>query len=184
MSAMSPSSAHGPSGSSPPGASGSAPPGPSDDDLLDTLRRLVAAVDPVPGDLLFTIGVAGLGVEVCELVSMSSGAPGSPVGAGVAGGFRGDEQTTRATFESPSLTIMLEWSPGPSGAVRLDGWLAPPSACRIEIRTAEGLQTVETDEGGRFAVQRLHRGQVQLRVCSSSRQADAFRTVVTPSFVL
>ena len=99
-------------------------------------------------------------------------------------GVRGDEQTTRATFESASLTIMVEWTAGTNGTVRLDGWLAPPAACRIELRTVDGPQTIDTDEGGRFAAARVTRGEVQIRVHPTDQEADGVRTVVTPSFVV
>lgn len=100
-------------------------------------------------------------------------------------GVRGDEETTRATFESASLTIMVEWTAAAGGTVRLDGWLAPPAACRIELRTVDGPQTMDTDEGGRFAAQRVTQGEVQIRVHpTTDQEADGVRTVVTPSFVV
>jgi hypothetical protein len=147
-----------------------------DEALLADLRRVFSLVDPVPPDLLFSLSVTGLNVEVCRLV------PQSP--AGLLAGVRGDEQTTRATFESASLTIMVEWTAGAAGTVRLDGWLAPPAACRIELRTVDGPQTMDTDEGGRFAAQRVTRGEVQIRVHPADQEADGVRTVVTPSFVV
>jgi hypothetical protein len=147
----------------------------SDEALLGHLRRVAGAADPLPPDVRFSADVAGLGIELCRAV------PGpAPALAGV----RGDEQTTRATFESASLTIMLEWTAGQHGTVRLDGWLAPPFPCTIELRTADGPQTLDTDEGGRFAAQRVARGEVQLRVHPANRAADGFRTVITPSFIL
>ncbi|UWP82904.1 hypothetical protein [Dactylosporangium fulvum] len=136
-----------------------------DDALLADLRRVVGLVDPVPF----------WHFEICRLVPMSA-----PALAGV----RGDEETRRATFESASLTIMLEWSEAADDTVRLDGWLAPPGPFRVEIRTVDGPQTVDADEGGRFAAPRVTRGSVQLRVQPPDEQAVAFRTVVTPSFVV
>lgn len=148
-----------------------------DDILLADLRRIVGRLDPVPADLLFSLSVTGFDIEVCRLV------PRSPAAA--LAGVRGDEAATRATFESASLTIMVEWTPGAKGTVRLDGWLAPPSPCRIELRTVDGPQTMDTDEGGRFAAQRVTRGEVQIRVHPTTGQAaDGARTVVTPSFVV
>jgi hypothetical protein len=149
----------------------------TDDCLLDDLRRLAGLVDPVPADLRFSLSVTGFDVEVCRLV------PQPP--AGVLAGVRGDEETTRATFESASLTIMVEWTAAAGGAVRLDGWLAPPAPCRIELRTVDGPQTMDTDEGGRFAAARVTRGEVQIRVHpTTDREADGALTVVTPSFVV
>lgn len=149
----------------------------SDDALLADLRRVAGVIDPVPADLLFSISVAGLGVEVCRLVV-------PPAARELAGVRSGDEETTRATFESASLTIMVEWTRGSNGTVRLDGWLAPPAPCRIELRTVDGPQTTDTDEGGRFAVQRVTCGEVQIRVQPTDQAADGGRTVVTPSFVV
>ena len=148
----------------------------NDDTLLADLRRVAGLVDPVPADLLFSLSVTGFDIEVCRPV------PQPP--AGVLAGVRGDEETTRATFESASLTIMVEWTAGTNGTVRLDGWLAPPVACRIELRTVDGPQTMDTDEGGRFAAQRVTRGEVQIRVHPTDQEADGVRTVVTPSFVV
>ncbi|MEV4137674.1 hypothetical protein AB0J72_36565 [Dactylosporangium sp. NPDC049742] len=151
-------------------------PGATDDALLADLRRIAGLVDPVPADLLFSLSVTGLDIEVCRLV---------PALDGAMAGVRGDEETTRATFESASLTIMVEWTAGVAGTVRLDGWLAPPSPCRIELRTVDGPQTMDTDEGGRFAAQRVTRGEVQIRVHpTNDQEADGARTVVTPSFVV
>ncbi|WP_327005448.1 hypothetical protein OHA72_62470 [Dactylosporangium sp. NBC_01737] len=149
----------------------------NDDTLLADLRRIAGLVDPVPADLLFSLSVTGFDIEVCRPV------PQPP--AGVLAGVRGDEETTRATFESASLTIMVEWTAAAGGTVRLDGWLAPPAACRIELRTVDGPQTMDTDEGGRFAAQRVTRGEVQIRVHpTTDQEADGVRTVVTPSFVV
>ncbi|GAA3190069.1 hypothetical protein ACFO1B_37325 [Dactylosporangium siamense] len=148
-----------------------------DDTLLAELRRIAGIVDPVPADLLFSLSITGFDIEVCRLV------PQPP--AGLLAGVRGDEETTRATFESASLTIMVEWTAGTNGTVRLDGWLAPPVACRIELRTVDGPQTMDTDEGGRFAAARISRGEVQIRVHATTDQvADGVLTVVTPSFVV
>ena len=148
-----------------------------DDILLADLRRIAGRLDPVPADLLFSLSVTGFDLEVCRLV------PHAPAAA--LAGVRGDEATTRATFESASLTIMVEWTPGAKGTVRLDGWLAPPAPCRIELRTVDGPQTMDTDEGGRFAAQRVTRGEVQIRVHpTTDQEADGARTVVTPSFVV
>lgn len=147
----------------------------ADDALLTDLRRVAGSADPVPVELLLSISIAGLGVEFGRELCTSAASPGGFPGAGAA---------TRAAFESASLTIMLEWTPGGNGTVRLDGRLAPPSRCRVEIRTAGGRQTVETDEGGRFTAGRVRRGEVRLRVRSRIRQAGGFRNVVTPPFVL
>jgi hypothetical protein len=149
-----------------------------DDTLLADLRRIAGQVDPVPDDLLMSLNATGfeINTEFCRFVPQ-------PL-AGVLAGVRGDEETTRATFESASLTIMVEWTAGAKGTVRLDGWLAPPSACRIELRTVDGPQTMDTDEGGRFAAQRVTRGEVQIRVHPNDQEADGARTVVTPSFVV
>ena len=147
----------------------------NDDTLLADLRRIASRLDPVPAALRFSLSVTGLDIELCRLVRPP---------AGILAGVRGDEETTRATFESASLTIMVEWTAAPNGTVRLDGWLAPPVPCRIELRTVDGPQTIDTDEGGRFAAQRVTRGEVQIRVHPTAQAADGVRTVVTPSFVV
>ena len=39
--------------------------------------------------------------------------------------------------------------------VRLDGWLAPPSAMRVQVRMQEGAQEVVADAAGRFVLEGL-----------------------------
>jgi hypothetical protein len=95
-------------------------------------------------------------------------------------GVRGVEETRMITFDSDSLTIMFSVSPCDAATVRLDGWLAPPAAHRVELRTADGPMETSADADGRFAVADVPHGLAQVVV----HPADGTRTVVTPSVVL
>ena len=90
------------------------------------------------------------------------------------------EQGRLITFDSESLTIMVNVSPEPGGTIRLDGWLTPPAAHPIEVRTATGPLMTTSDAEGRFAVSGVPHGMVQLLV----RTAGRSRTVSTPAMEL
>jgi len=158
-----------------------APPGmdePIDDTdvaLLSGLRELYGDLDPMAADLVeriqFALALEDLDVEVFRASATS----------GAAAGVRGAEETRTITFDSDSLTIMFSISPAGSAAVRLDGWLAPPAAHRVELRTERGPMETNADADGRFAVDDVPHGLAQLVVHPAGSGA---RSVVTPSVVL
>ena len=146
--------------------------------ILDAIRALFAAADPVPSDLVarttFAIDLVGLEDEIARL---------EPAGRRAVGA-RGAEQSRTITFDSESLTIVVQASP--SGAVlRVDGWLAPPAARRLRLRAGEVDFATESDELGRFVVLDVPRGPVQIVVEGEAGDgADRVRQVVTPAVVL
>jgi len=157
-----------------------APPG-TDDPLDSTdlailagLRELYERLDPMAPDLVdriqFALELEDLDVEVSRLAPLHE----------VPAGARGEEETRTITFDSDRLTIMFSVSPSAGGRLRLDGWLAPPAAHRVELRTERGPIRTEADPDGRFAVDDVPHGLVQLVV----QPADGTRTVVTSSVVL
>jgi hypothetical protein len=158
-----------------------APPGanqPMDDvdvALLGQIRDLYGEVDPMAADLVdriqFALALEDLDVEVFRLSAES----------GVLAGVRGAEETRTITFDSDSLTIMFSISPSGTTAVRLDGWLAPPAAHRVELRTENGPMETSADADGRFAVDDVPHGLAQLIVHPAT---GGTRSVVTPSVVL
>ncbi|MFC3454317.1 hypothetical protein [Amycolatopsis speibonae] len=141
--------------------------------LLRQVRELWDEADPVPATLVeqiqFAIGLEDVELEVFRLAE-TGGIPAA----------RGDERSTLLTFECSSLTIMVSVGARNDGTVRLDGWIQPPSALLVEVRTSSGSITVSSDEEGRFAADRVSRGMVQLIV----RPPGECRTISTPAMEL
>jgi hypothetical protein len=158
-----------------------APPGtgdPMDDTdlaILAGVRELYEELDPMAPDLLdrvqFALALEDVDVEVSRLSARY----------GVPAGVRGAEETRTITFDSDSLTIMFSVSPSGDSTVRLDGWLAPPAAHHVELRTESGAMQADADSDGRFAVDDVPHGLAQLVV---HPVAEGTRSVVTPSVVL
>jgi hypothetical protein len=141
--------------------------------LLSGMRDLYDTLDPMPADLVdrvqFALALEDLDVEVFRL----AGSERMPAAV------RGAEETRTITFDSDSLTVMFSVSVAGGSTVRLDGWLAPPAAHRVEIRTSAGPIQAFADTDGRFAVEGVPRGLAQVVVHPSGG-----RPVVTPSVVL
>jgi hypothetical protein len=148
--------------------------------LLDDIRDLYDATDPMPADLperiRFFLALRDLEIEVARLAEQED-QPGLAV--------RGAEESRTITFDSDSLTIMIRIDPNPDGTVRVDGWLAPPQCREIELKTSAAPLTVSCDEQGRFAFVRVPRGTAQVIVRPAAPGPDgAGRSVVTPALIL
>ncbi|GAA2514457.1 hypothetical protein [Pilimelia columellifera] len=151
--------------------------------LLDQLKGMWEATDPSPADLaervLFTLQLEDLEVELMKLTDM-------PVLAGA----RGAEATTTITFNSPTLTVMLTVSgdridDDGQQLRRVDGWIAPAAALRVELRSASGSQRTTADADGRFSLDAVPGGLAQLRIEPTDGAAVALgRPVVTPAVQL
>jgi hypothetical protein len=63
---------------------------------------------------------------------------------------------------------MIRIDSNTDGTVRVDGWLAPPQRCRVEITLADGPVMTDADAEGRFAFLSVPRGTARLVV----RQAE------------
>jgi hypothetical protein len=151
----------------------------SDEALLAEVRMLYEGADPIPDDLVervqFAISLEDLDLEVLRLTE------GEPdlVGA------RGDEEARTITFDCDSLTIMIRLAVTDAGAVRVDGWLAPPAAHRVEMRTVADRLVTDADGDGRFVFDGVPRGLAQLVVRSGADGGPGTgRSVVTPSIVV
>src|SRR5439155_4878886 len=133
-----------------PGAAAAEPLDERDAAVLGDLRDLYGVLDPVPADLVdrvrFTLALDDLDVEVIRLREET--------GLDLAG-VRGDEESRTITFDSDSLTVMISILPLGRDEVRLDGWLAPPAAHRVELRSAHGDFATDADDEGRFVIDRV-----------------------------
>ncbi|MET8852660.1 hypothetical protein [Amycolatopsis sp. NPDC004625] len=142
--------------------------------LLAGVRELWEAADPMPATLVdqirFAIQLQDVDLEVMRIREQE----------GLAVTRSAAEQGRLITFDSESLTIMVNVSPEPGGTIRLDGWLTPPAEHPIEVRTANGPLTTTSDAEGRFAVNGVPHGMVQVLV----RTAGRSRTVSTPAIEL
>jgi hypothetical protein len=148
--------------------------------LLDDIRDLFQAVDPMPADLperiRFSLALRDLEIEVARLAAEED----LPVLAA-----RSAERSRTVTFDSDSLTIMIRIDANTDGTARVDGWLAPPQLREIDMQTTAGTLSVASDEQGRFAFASVPCGTVQLVVRPSEQgQSESGRSVVTPSLIL
>jgi hypothetical protein len=151
-----------------------------DQAVLDRIRDMFQAADPMPADLpdriRFSLALRDLEVEMARVAAEED----RPVLAA-----RGEEQSRTITFDSDSLTIMIRIDANIDQTVRVDGWLAPPQCSTIELRVGTDSLTVTADEGGRFAFGRVPRGSAQLVVRpAAAGSAGCGPTVVTPALML
>jgi len=162
---------------------------PSDESVLAKIKALFEAVDPAPPDLAervrFAVALADLEAEAARLVEEAAFEPTLTRGT--------PEESRTITFDSTELTIMIRIDPNADGTVRVDGWLAPARACRIEVSLRDGALAVEADADGRFAFPSVPRSTVRFVVRPPAQHAQAasdssgnarMKTVITPALVL
>jgi hypothetical protein len=147
--------------------------------LLDGIRELFQATDPMPADLperiRFSLALRDLEIEMARLAEEDQ----------LTMATRGTEQSRTITFDSDSLTIMIRIETNRDGTARVDGWLAPPQRRELEMKTAADSLTTTSDEQGRFAFARVPRGTAQLIVRTAEPgPSGAGRSVVTPALIL
>jgi hypothetical protein len=154
---------------------------PLDDDdrtVLDRVAKIHGLLDPPPADLddrvRFAIALDDVDVEVARLSAERL----------VGSGARGSERTRTITFDADSRTVMITIADRPDGQVRLDGWLAPAAALRVELRFPEPTpaRVVTTDDSGRFVFDGVPHGLAQVLVHPPA--GTAAPSVVTPSLAL
>jgi hypothetical protein len=148
--------------------------------LLNDIRGMFEAIDPMPADLperiRFFLELRDLEIEVARLAAEED----SPLLAA-----RGAEQSRTITFDSDSLTIMIRIDANRDGTARVDGWLAPPQRRDVEMKTIGDTLSAISDEQGRFAFVSVPRGTAQLVVRPAERgPGGAGRSVVTPALIL
>jgi hypothetical protein len=161
---------------------------PDDGGLLAVIRSVFEAADPVPAGLVdrirLSVALAGLDGDLdgelarltVQEAALARGAP---------------EESRTITFDSSSLTIMIRIDANADGTVRVDGWLAPPRRCRVEMTMANGPVTTDADADGRFAFLSVPRGTARLVVRPTEQSAGesqpgpfGIKTVVTPALML
>jgi hypothetical protein len=152
--------------------------GPNDHHLLHELRRMWEALDPPDDDLasriLFRLELEDLEAEVMSLQELS------------VAGARGTETARTVTFVAERITVMVTASlvgrlPGRQHH-RLDGWIAPSAALRIELHGGETVRAVTADEDGRFVFDEVSSGPIRLMIYPTPGAAvDLDRPVSTPA---
>jgi len=135
--------------------------------VLDEIRRLWDVADPPPPGLAelsaFAVQLAGPDTDILKAADRQ-----------LLAGARGDERSRSITFDGARLTAVVTLTPAGDDSFRLDGWISPPSALAIELRTAGGTLSTTADERGRFVFERVSRGVVQLLIHDNG-------TTMTPS---
>jgi hypothetical protein len=153
---------------------------PLDDDdqaILDRLAAVHAVLDPPPADLdervAFALALEAVDAEVARLSDQLA------VGAGARG-----ERVHTITFDADSRAVMVTIVDQPDGLVRIDGWLAPAAAMRVELRLPEPARSraVTADAAGRFVFDRVPHGIAQLLVAPP--EAGSSPRVITPAFTV
>jgi hypothetical protein len=151
---------------------------PDDGNLLLAVRDFFETVDPMPFDLperiQFALALHDLEAEVTRMARTVNET------ARVA---RGAEESRIVTFDSDRLTIMIRIESNPDGTARVDGWLAPPQAHRVEMSMADESITAVADDLGRFVFHRVPRGTGRL-IVRPPQASLATNTVVTPALSL
>ncbi len=151
-----------------------------DEELLGVLRECHQLLDPMPDSVvqrsLFALAVEDVDAEVFRLAEQYRAEPAGTRGAG--------EEARVVTFDSDSLTIMIRISQQ-AGSVRIDGWLAPPQACRVELRTGVRIMAAAADDEGRFVLDAIPRGLAQLVVrLGEALTGSPEQSILTPAIVL
>lgn len=135
----------------------------TDDALLDGLRSVFGAVDPVPvevtafahGALAFRV----LDAELAELVADSADDPVTTTRSGGPGRL--------VTFEAEHLAIEVQVST--TGATRrLVGQLVPPATAQVTAQWPDGERDTTADELGRFTFDQVPSGPLRLRCTPAS----------------
>jgi hypothetical protein len=148
-----------------------------DEAVLRELHGLYRAVDPVPAGLVervqFAVDLEDLDVEVGRLTATPA----------LAESVRAAEHSRLITFDSDTMTIMVNLTAIEDGGVRVDGWLAPPGSHRVELRTATDRLVATADDEGRFVLSSVPHGLAQL-IVEPRGLASPVRSVVTPSLLI
>jgi hypothetical protein len=141
-------------------------PEPTDDEIMATLRRAAATVDPVPASVTeaarAALATRRLDEELAELVLDSALA---------AGAVRAEDDDTRVlSFRAGDVTLELQVEQGPS----LRG-LVLGTTDQVVLETPDGTRDVHLGTDGWFELPSVPAGPLRIR----ARAANG-RSVVTP----
>ena len=154
-----------------------------DDRLLRKLRRMWDEVDPAPAGLadraLFAVELADLDADLMTAVLAEE------FGLDLAAARGAEENARTITFGSASLSVMITLSASDDGGHRLDGWIVPAGRLQVELRTSGGSRHTCADGDGRFVVESLPSGLLQLVLHPTAGASPRLtRPVVTPAVQL
>jgi hypothetical protein len=132
-----------------------------DEAVFDDLRGLLARADPVPERLHEAARAAfswrTVDAELAELMRDSAEHdPGAPA-------LRGPAARRLLSFESPRMAIEAEVTVLGPRERRLAGQIIPPVPASVVVEQGGVRLTVQADELGRFAFDRLGAGPARLR---------------------
>ncbi|MGI3781999.1 MAG: hypothetical protein ACRYG2_14620, partial [Janthinobacterium lividum] len=155
-------------------AAAAGPIGAEDLALLERLGTLWQQHDPVPAGLAdrieFALTLDALETEVATLTRLDLAASGSR---------SGDTEAVRTvTFTSETLDTMVTLTDAPDGTVRVDGWIAPGAAMRVEVLLEGSRLEVESDDDGRFVLESVPKGLATFALHPGGR------TVLSPAIEL
>jgi hypothetical protein len=129
-----------------------------DSDLMGELRSMWERLDPLPAGLteklITAIELDSLDFEY-ELLALTQ-----PSGA--LAGARGPSDASTLTFGGDEVTVMVHVTQLGAGRLRLDGWVAPATSARLEIRNQEGQVESFVDAAGRFSLPDIPSGMTRL----------------------
>jgi hypothetical protein len=150
--------------------------------LLDELAGVLDQVDPMPQDLVdrvqFSLALDEVYAEVARITREPQDA------LAVRSDPQAETRTETLTFSAERLTAMVTVTRGVDGTLRVDGWVAPETAVRVQLRMQDGPTLEAGDSSGRFVFEGLHEGFAQLTFHLDEGDEGPAVTVVTPLFQL
>ncbi len=148
---------------------------PEDIKILGALREMWNAVDPVPDGLAdriqFAMNVAALEAEVARIVEESEAL------AFVRSTY---ERATSVTFETSSVSAMLDIDEVGPDTVDITGWVSV-KPMEVELRERSRSRFTHTDANGRFEFTGITRGLVHLVLRANG---PGSRAIITPAIEL
>jgi len=148
----------------------------TDQVVLDALREIYEAADPVPPRLVdrvkFALTLDDLEAEVARLQRES--VPELS--------YRSEDlhKARTVTFASDTVSTMVTITAIPNNGVRLDGWAAPGAFLDVELRVGVDRHHVVADGDGRFVFEDVGHGLAQL-VLRPASPGPGERPVITPA---
>jgi hypothetical protein len=149
--------------------------------ILAQVQAAHAELDPPPPTLAeqagFALDLADADAAVARLQDEALAGSGA----------RGASRSRTLTFEATGMSLLVSVTELGDGRVRVDGWIAPPSDGRVELRRAArgaaaprqpAVRRARLDAAGRFVFGGVAHGLAQLRIDPGGRQAG--RPVITP----